>query len=75
MSRRCVDAQIDTRSIHAIRRTVSSHLRITLPIATVANLLGHLEETNDKYYNYDVTSKEDKLKSVSQMYLSYSKVA
>lgn len=67
MNRRCKDAGIDTRSIHAIRRTVSSHLRTILPVATVANLLGHLEETNDKYYNYDIITDDVKLSCLKQM--------
>ncbi len=75
MSRRCKDANIPTRSIHAIRRTVSSHLRTILPIASVANMLGHLEETNDKCYNYDIISYESKLECVSNMFKSFSKVA
>ena len=67
MNRRCKDAGIDTRSIHAIRRTVSSHLRAVLPVATVANLLGHLDETNDKYYNYDITTDDVKISCLKEM--------
>lgn len=75
MTRRCMDANIDVKSIHAIRRTISSHLRTILPIASVANLLGHLEETNEKHYNYDVLTQKIKLECVTQMYETYSKVA
>lgn len=75
MSRRCEDANIETSSIHDIRRTVSSHLRTVLPKATVANMLGHLEETNEKYYNYDVTSYETKLSCLKGMYDTFQKVA
>ena len=75
MTRRCMDANIDVKSIHAIRRTISSHLRTMLPIASVANLLGHLEETNEKHYNYDVLTQKIKLECVTQMYETYSKVA
>lgn len=75
MSRRCKDAGIDTRSIHAIRRTVSSHLRTVLPVATVANMLGHLEETNNKHYNYDVTEDKIKVNCLKEMYQTFQKVA
>ena len=75
MSRRCEDAGIDKRSVHAIRRTVSSHLRTTLPKATVANMLGHLPETNDKHYNYDVTPTETKVTSLNEMYKEFRDVA
>ena len=68
MNRRCTDAGIDTKSIHAIRRTVSSHLRTTLPIATVCAMLGHTEETNTRHYSYDVESLENKLTSLKAMY-------
>lgn len=75
MTRRCKDAGIDTRSIHAIRRTVSSHLRTVLPVATVANMLGHLEETNDRHYNYDVTKDKIKVDCLKEMYQTFQKVA
>lgn len=75
MSRRCKDAGIDTRSIHAIRRTVSSHLRTKLPLATVADLLGHLPETNNKHYNYDITKYDVKIKCLQNMYDTYYEVA
>ncbi len=75
MTRRCIDANIEVKSIHAIRRTISSHLRTILPIASVANLLGHLEETNEKHYNYDVLTQKIKLECVTQMFETYSKVA
>ena len=71
MTRRCEDANIDVKSIHAIRRTISSHLRTILPIASVASLLGHLEETNEKHYNYDILTQKIKLECVTQMYETY----
>lgn len=75
MSRRCKDAGIDARSIHAIRRTVSSHLRSDLPVATVAYMLGHLEETNDKHYNYDVTTNAEKITCLKAMYQTFKHTA
>lgn len=71
VNRRCNDAGIDKRSIHAIRRTVSSYLRTRLPIATVANLLGHLEETNDKCYHYDISNMNYKKDSLQEMFQSF----
>lgn len=75
MSRRCKDAGIGIRSIHAIRRTVSSHLRTVLPVSTVANMLGHLEETNERHYNYDVTTDEVKVNHLKEMYETFKKTA
>lgn len=75
MTRRCDDAKISTRSIHAIRRTISSKLREKLPIACVANMMGHLEETNEKFYNYDVRSKDEKLDVVSKIFETFNKAS
>ena len=75
MTRRCKDAGIEPRSIHAIRRTVSSHLRAVLPVATVANLLGHLEETNERHYNYDISEDKVKKECLKEMYQTFQKVA
>lgn len=68
MRRRCQNAKIHKKSIHAIRRTVSSNLRIILPAATVANLLGHLETTNDAFYNYDTLALEYKTEVISDFW-------
>lgn len=75
MSRRCKDAGIEEKCIHDIRRTVSSHLRTVLPVATVANMLGHLPETNDKHYNYDVTPDKITADCLKGMYQTFQKVA
>ena len=75
MSRRCKDAGIGARGIHAIRRTVSSHLRAVLPVATVANMLGHLEETNNKHYNYDIITDEIKVTCLKEMYQTFKELA
>lgn len=78
MSRRCADAGIESRNIHAIRRTVSSYLRTVLPVATVANMPRHLEETNEKYYNYDImetSEKVDCLNLMNQTFQTAKKVA
>ncbi len=75
MTRRCNDAKIPTRSIHAIRRTISSQLRAMLPIASVACLMGHIEETNEKHYNYDIINDEVKIEHLTNMYNAFKKVA
>lgn len=68
MRRRCQNAKIPKKSIHAIRRTVSSNLRRILPAATVANLLGHLETTNDAFYNYDTLTMDYKTDVISDFW-------
>lgn len=72
IARRCVDAGIEGKPIHGVRRTVSSMLRKILPASTVANMLGHLEATNDQFYNYDYTDDLEKLRgleSVTGLYI------
>lgn len=70
MTRRCTDAGIAKKSIHDIRRTVSSQLRTMLPVATVANMMGHTEETNESYYNYDIKSDDEKICCLNNLYKS-----
>lgn len=70
MTRRCTDAGIAKKSIHDIRRTVSSQLRTMLPVATVSNMLGHTEETNESYYNYDIKSDDEKISCLNKLYKS-----
>lgn len=70
IDRRASEAMIKKTSIHGIRRTVSSILRTKLPARTVANMLGHLESTNERHYNYDFYedgAKIEALSSISQM--------
>ena len=38
-------------------------------------MLGHLEETNEKHYNYDVTPTETKVTSLNEMYKEFKNVA
>ena len=54
MYRRGVEANINAKSIHALRRTVSSKLNSRLPSATGALIMGHTEEVNQTHYNYDI---------------------
>ena len=67
LARRADEAGISKTSIHGIRRTVSSMLRIILPAKAVAEMLGHLETTNERFYNYDICEISEKRKALSEM--------
>lgn len=71
--RRGKEAGILKASIHRIRRTVSSMLNAVLPRATVAALLGHTEKVNRDYYDYDVTTLEEKLSALNKVNAEFSK--
>lgn len=65
--KKCIQAGINQKSIHACRRTVNSTLRclgMTSPVA--ASLMGHTEEVNENYYTYDVSKIEQKKKYLEQ---------
>lgn len=52
---------VNTKSIHAIRRTLNSELKCMGVSTTVAAaLLGHTEKVNEEHYTYDITSLDDK---------------
>ena len=65
--RRAKEAGIGGTSIHEIRRTVSSLLRTRLARETVAAMLGHLPETNDRHYDYDVAGKDEKVIAITDV--------
>lgn len=67
VDRRAKASGLEKSSTHEIRRTVSLYLNTVLDRRTVANLLGHLPETNEKYYDYDISSTEDKLNALSKL--------
>ena len=67
MYRRGMEAGINAKSIHAIRRTVSSRLRTSLPRATVALIMGHTEEVNEEHYAYDTLSLEIKKQAMDSL--------
>lgn len=67
VDRRTSEAGVKKTSIHGIRRTVSSILRTKLPAKTVANMLGHLEETNERHYNYDFFEDNAKIRALSEL--------
>lgn len=67
MYRRGYEAGINAKSIHAIRRTVSSKLNTILPRATVALIMGHTEEVNVEHYDYDTLKLETKRKAMDTL--------
>lgn len=67
MYRRSIEAGIGTKSIHAIRRTVSSNLNKILPRATVSLIMGHTEMVNEENYDYDTLTHEEKLKAMNSL--------
>jgi integrase len=69
MSRRCKRAGIDSKSTHDLRRTLSSNLaKSGMSIGTIALLLGHLPETNKRFYQYDTTSHSEKCAILSSLW-------
>lgn len=67
IDRRAREAGIKKTSIHGIRRTVSSSLNKILPQKAVASMLGHLETTNERFYNYDIHDDEEKILALSTL--------
>lgn len=65
--RRANEAGIKKTSIHGIRRTVASEMRKYASIKLVSNLLGHLEETDEGYYNYDNSDFDEKKAITKQL--------
>lgn len=71
--RRASEAGVKKTSIHGIRRTVSSLLNEKLPQKAVASLLGHLESTNERFYNYDVHEDREKIIALQEVSNSVSR--
>ena len=65
--RRSNEAGIKRTSIHEIRRTVSSYLNTVLPREAVANMLGHLPTTNERFYDYDISSRSIKVEALEKL--------
>ncbi|MBO4901884.1 MAG: hypothetical protein J5518_03755 [Lachnospiraceae bacterium] len=65
--RRSNEAGIKRTSIHEIRRTVSSYLNTMLPREAVANMLGHLPTTNERFYDYDISSRSVKIEALEKL--------
>lgn len=71
--RRASEAGVKKTSIHGIRRTVSSLLNEKFPQKAVASLLGHLESTNERFYNYDVHEDREKIIALQEVSNSVSR--
>lgn len=68
MRRKCSQAGIDEKGIHALRRTLNSKMRCDGVSATVAaSLLGHTEKVNQENYTYDITGMDYKRKIVQKI--------
>lgn len=69
LSYRCKKLGIRNWSIHAIRRTVNSHLKASgVPDVIASALLGHTKQVNARNYTYDVSSMDLKNDVVSKLY-------
>ena len=71
-ARRAREVGINGTSIHEIRRTVSSMLNTVLPQKTVADMLGHSENINERHYNYSTAEDSEKLSALTNVIQSYS---
>lgn len=67
VDRRAKESGLKKSSTHEIRRTVSSYLNTVLERETVANLMGHLPETNERFYDYDISSIQEKKDALSRL--------
>lgn len=67
VARRGNEAGVGKTSIHEIRRTWSSNALKNNSRKLVSNLLGHREETNARFYDYDTSSFTQKKDAVEQM--------
>jgi integrase len=58
---------VNTKSVHAIRRTLNSNLRCNGVSATVASsLLGHTQKVNEMNYTYDVFEMKEKAELIKK---------
>ena len=68
MYRRGKEAGVRACSIHAIRRTVSSRLNRVYGRATVSHILGHTDEINANFYDYDTELQAEKQSAMDHLY-------
>ena len=73
VSRRAKEAGINGTSIHEIRRTVSSLLNTRLSQKDVADMLGHSEHVNERFYNYSTAETGEKIDALRDVIQSYSR--
>lgn len=58
---KCAQAKIPIKSIHAIRRTLNSRMRVNgADSVTTAALIGNTPAVNENFYTYDVSGQEYK---------------
>lgn len=74
VARRAREAGIDNTSIHEIRRTVSSLLNTRLSRRDVADMLGHSENVNERFYDYSTAREDEKIDALKDVIQSYSKI-
>ncbi len=56
----------NSKSIHAIRRTLNSNLRCNgMSVTVAASILGHTEKVNEENYTYDVSNMDYKKSVIS----------
>lgn len=65
---KCRQVGIDTFGIHAYRRTVNSKMALNgVPTSIRASLLGHSREVNERYYTFDLSTMDEKLKIMTEV--------
>lgn len=65
----------NSKSIHAIRRTLNSNLRCSGMSVTVASsILGHTEKVNEENYTYDVSNMEYKKAIISGINMKLAQI-
>lgn len=68
MRNRCIQAGIQAKSIHALRRTINSKMRCEgVSSIVVSSILGHTEKFNNSNYTYDVSDKQYKINVISNI--------
>lgn len=68
MRNKCIQAGIQTKSIHALRRTLNSKMRCEGVSSIVASsILGHTEKVNNSNYTYDVSDNQYKINMMSNI--------
>lgn len=65
---RCRQCGIDTKGIHAYRKTFNSNMEHDgIPSTVRASILGHSKEVNEAYYTFDITDMREKNNIVSKI--------
>lgn len=76
MRNKCIQVGIETKSIHALRRTLNSKMRCAgVSSVVAASLLGHTEEVNQTNYTYDITQMDYKRDIIEKISKQVTKAA